>query len=89
MSAEKDIVRIVSRLCFWVAIACSNLATGQQDIRLKDDERKVGTLLAGLDKAGFVILATRGIGRRGHREDQLDGVKLGAKRARRNINGMK
>jgi hypothetical protein len=48
-----------------------------------------GTLLAGIEKAGFKIFATRGIAGRGSREDQLSGVIADAQRARRNINGMK
>jgi hypothetical protein len=47
------------------------------------------TLVAGLEKAGFEILATRGIVGRDDREDQLSGVIAGAQRARKNINGMK
>lgn len=47
------------------------------------------TLVACLVKAGFVILATRGIEGRGNRENQLNGVIVGAQRARRKINGIK
>lgn len=56
---------------------------------MKREEMRVYTLVAGLEKAGFMILATRGIVGRGNRENQLDGVILGAQRARRNINGIK
>ena len=60
--------------------------------KLENDESKVGwdTLVAGLDKAGFVILATSGIfeGIR-NREDQLNGLVDGAQRARNIINGIK
>ena len=56
---------------------------------MKRQKVRAYTLVAGLEKAGFMILATRGIEERGNRENQLNGVIFDAQRARRNINGIK
>lgn len=56
---------------------------------MQKERVRAHTIVAGLVKAGFVILATRGIEERGNRENQLDGVIFSAQRARRIINGIK
>ena len=56
---------------------------------LKREKVESSTLAACLVKAGFVILATRGIEERGNRENQLNGVIAGAQRAPRKVNGIK